>query len=161
MAALAALLATPALAAKPDHFRPGVAPPTEIEGVCDFTITLSSTVDRSKISVWEYEDGTVRILHRGYANGFATTDDGTTYTHSGGFRSTIILHPDGSVDVDVSGNLFGWYYAGDPVVGLTEGVFAVSGRGSESYAADGSLVAARLYGGHVVDLCAALAPADA
>jgi hypothetical protein len=160
-ALLTIALAAPAAAVKPDHFRPGVAPPLEIVGVCDFAITLSSTVDRSKISVWEYQDGTVRVLHRGYANGFATTDDGTSYTHSGGFRANLVFHPDGSLEVDVSGNLFAWYYAGDPIIGLSEGVFAVSGRGSESYAADGSLISARLYGGNSVDLCAALAPAEA
>jgi hypothetical protein len=149
----------PAMAAKPDHFRPGVAPPTDIPDVCDFAITLTSTVDTSKVTVWEEEDGTLRILNRGYASGTATnTEDGTTYTHGGGFRVSIIVHPDGSVDVDASGNLFAWYYPGDPIIGLSDGVFAVSGRGSESYAPDGSLIAARFYGGHAVDLCELLAP---
>ena len=164
IALISAILVTiasvaPAMAAKPDHSRPGVAPPTDIVGVCDFAITLTSTADKSILSVWEYEDGSVRILNRGYANGTATnTEDGTTYTHGGGFRVNIVVHPDGSVDIDASGNLFGWYFAGDPIVGLSDGVFAVSGRGSESYAADGSLTGARFYGGHVVDLCAELAP---
>lgn len=147
------------MAAKPDHSRPGVAPPTEIIGICDFAVTLTSTVDKSILSVWEYEDGTVRILNRGYGSGTATnTEDGTTYADGGGFRVNIVIHPDGSMDVDASGKFVAWYYAGDPVIGLSEGVFAVNGRGSESYAPDGSLVAARFYGGHVVDLCAALAP---
>ena len=148
----------PALAAKPDHSRPDLAPPTEIVGACSFPITLSTTVDKSKTSVWEHEDGTVRILSRGYASGTATTEGGMTYTQSGGFRIDVVIHPDGSVDVDASGNLFGWYYPGDPIIGLSAGVFAVSGRGSEGYAPDGSLVSARFYGGHVVDLCAAFSP---
>lgn len=82
-----------------------------------------------------------------------------TFTQSGGYRINIVINPDGSVDVDASGNLFGWYYPGDPIIGLSAGVFAVSGRGVESYASDGSLVGARFYGGDVVDLCEALAPA--
>ena len=148
----------PATAAKPEHSRPGSAPPIQITGACDFTITLTTTEDKSKTSVWEYEDGTVRILSRGYASGTATTEDGMTYTQRGGYRINVVIHPDGSVDVDVSGNLFGWYYPGDPIIGLSAGVFAVSGRGTESYAPDGSLVSARFYGGNAVDLCAQLAP---
>jgi hypothetical protein len=147
------------MAAKPDHSRPGIAPPIEVVGACDFAITLTSTVDKSKTSVWEHEDGTVRILSRGYASGTATTADGMTFTQGGGYRINIVIHPDGSVDVDASGNLFAWYYPGDPIIGLSDGVFAVSGRGSESYAPDGSLVSALFHGGNAVDLCAALAPA--
>jgi len=160
---LAIAAVAPAAAAKPDHSRPGPMPPIDLAAgeVCDFAVTLASTVDTSTTSVWEYEDGTVRILARGYASGTATnTEDGITYTHSGGFRVEVVIHPDGSVDVNASGNLFAWYFAGDPIEGLSEGLFAISGRGSESYAPDGSLVSAVFYGGHVVDLCAALAPAD-
>jgi len=153
----------PAAAAKPDHSRPGPQPPLDLPAVevCDFAVTLASLVDRSTTSVWEHEDGTVRMLIRGYASGTATnTEDGLTYTHSGGFRIEIVIHPDGSADIDASGNFFAWYFAGDPIVGLSESLFAISGHGSESYAADGSLVGARFYGGHAVDVCEALTPAD-
>ena len=143
--------------------RPGPQPPLDISAdVCGFAITLTSEVDRSKIKVWESEDGTVRILQSGYASGTATnTEDDIAYTHGGGFRSEVIIHPDGSVDVNASGNLFAWYFVGDPIEGLSDGLFAISGRGSESYAPDESLVSAVFYGGHAVDLCAALAPVDA
>lgn len=125
-------------------------------------MTLTSEVDRSKVSVWETDDGTVRILQRGYASGTATnTEDDIAFTHAGGFRIEVIIHSDGSVDVNASGNLFAWYLVGEPIVGLSDGVFAISGRGSESYAPDGSLVSAVFYGGHAVDLCAELAPPDA
>ena len=152
------------LAAKPDHSRPGPQPPLDLPAnePCEFAVTLASEVDRSTVSVWESDDGTVRILQRGYASGTATnTEDDIAFTHGGGFRTEVVIHPDGSVDVNASGNLFAWYLAGEPVVGLSEGLFAISGRGSESYAPDGSLVSAVFYGGHAVDLCAELAPLDA
>ena len=153
----------PAAAAKPDHSRPGPQPPEDIAAeVCGFPVTLTSEIDRSTISVWESEDGTVRILQRGYASGTATnTEDDISSTHQGGFRTDVVIHPDGSVDVNASGNLFAWYFAGDPIEGLSDGLFAISGRGSESYAPDGSLISAVFYGGHVIDLCAALAPVEA
>jgi hypothetical protein len=153
----------PVAASKPDHSRPGPTPPLNLPAgeVCDFAVTLTSEVDTSTTSVWEDEDGTVRILSRGYASGTATnTEDGIAYTHDGGYRVEVVIHPDGSVDVNASGNLFAWYFAGDPIEGLSESLFAISGRGSESYAPDGSLVSAVFYGGHVVDLCAALEPVN-
>jgi hypothetical protein len=98
-------------------------------------VTLSSPVNTSTTSVWEYPDGTQRILNRGYAAGTVTnTDDGISATHNGGFRSEVVIHPDGSVDVSVRGTFFAWYLEGDPVVGLSAGLFAVHGNGSESYA---------------------------
>lgn len=154
--------AGPVAAAQPFHERLGPQPPIDLAAgdVCEFAVTLTSTVDTSKTSIWEHEDGTVRILSRGYASGTATnTDDGLAYTHGGGYRIDVMVRPDGSAEVNGSGNLFAWYFAGDPIVGLSQGLFAISGRGSESYAADGSLLGARFYGGHVVDLCDALTPA--
>lgn len=154
--------ASAALAGKPEHSRPGVAPPVEFAAgdVCDFAVTLTSTEDRGTTSIWELDDGTVRILSRGWASGMAAnTDDGLSITHSGGYRIEIVIHPDGSAHVSASGTLFAWYFPGDAIDGLTTGVFAVRGHGTEQYAADGSLVSAKFYGGHVVDLCDALAPA--
>ena len=153
----------PAAAAKPDHFRPGPLPPLDLPAeLCGFAITLTSEVDTSTISVWESEDGTIRILQRGYASGTATnTEDDIAFTHGGGFRSDVVIHPDGSVDVNASGNLFAWYFVGDAIEGLSDGLFAITGRASESYAPDESLVSAVFYGGHAVDLCAALAPVQA
>ena len=156
-------VAGPAGAAQPFHERPGPQPPINLAAgdVCDFAVTLTSTVDTSKTSVWEHEDGTVRILSRGYASGNVTNDeDGLAYTHGGGYRIDVVVHPDGSADVH-AGNFFAWYFAGDAIVGLSQGIFAISGHGSESYAADGSLLGARFHGGNAVDLCEALTPADA
>jgi len=158
--ALIATAVAPAMAAKPAHSRPGPAEPIDLPAgeVCDFNVTLSSPVDRSKTSVWEYPDGTVRILVRGYAAGTATnTDDGISVTNNGGFRSEVVIQPDGSVDVSVSGTFFAWYLEGDPIVGLSAGLFLARGRGMESYAADGSLTGAQFYG-HSADLCDDLAP---
>jgi hypothetical protein len=154
--------ASAALAGKPEHSRPGVAPPVEFAAgdICDFAVTLTSTEDRGTASIWELDDGTVRILIRGYASGTAAnTDDGLSITHAGGYRIEVVIHPDGSADVSGSGTLFAWYFPGDAIEGLSTGVFAVRGHGTEQYAADGSLVSAKFYGGHVVDLCDALAPA--
>ena len=156
-------VAGPAAAAPPFHERPGPQPPIDLAAgaPCDFAVTLTSEVDTGKTSVWEHEDGTLRILTRGYASGTATNvEDGLTYTHAGGYRVDVVVQPDGSVEVSASGNLFAWYFEGEPVVGLSDGVFAISGHGSESYAADGSLLGARFFGGNAVDLCEALAPAD-
>lgn len=168
-ALLSALILTiaavgPAAAAKPFHENAGPQPPIDLAAgeVCDFAVTLDSPVDISKTSVWEHADGTLRILVRGFASGTATnTDDDLTYTHSGGFRIEIVIHPDGSADVSASGTFFAWYFAGDPIVGLSEGLFAINGHGSESYSADGSLVGAQFQGGHAVDVCEALTPPDA
>ena len=156
-------VAGPAAAAQPFHERPGPQPPIDIAAgdVCDFAVTLTSTVDISKTSVWEHEDGTIRILSRGYASGTVTTEDGRAYTHGGGYRVDVVVHPDGSVEVNGTGNLFAWYFAGDAIVGLSQGIFAISGHVSESYAADASLLGARFYGGNAVDLCEALSPTDA
>ena len=154
--------AAPALAAKPEHSRPGPAGPLDLAAgeVCDFNVTLSAPVDTSTTSVWEYPDGTVRILTRGYAAGTAAnTDDDISVTHNGGFRSEVLIHPDGSVDVSVRGTFFAWYLEGDPIVGLSDGLFAVHGRGSESYASDGALIGAR-FDGQSTDLCEVLAPAS-
>jgi hypothetical protein len=152
--------AAPALAAKPEHSRPGPAGPIDLPAgeVCDFNVTLTAPIDRSKTSVWEYPDGTVRILARGYAAGTATnTDDDISVTNNGGYRSEVVIHPDGSVDVSVRGTFFAWYLDGDPIVGLSAGLFAAHGRGSESYAPDGTLLGAH-FNGRSSDLCAVLAP---
>ena len=149
----------PALAAKPEHSRLGPADPTDLPAgeICDFNVTLSSTVNTSVTSVWEYPDGTQRILNRGYAAGTATnTDDDISVTHNGGFRSEVVIHPDGSVDVSVRGTFFAWYLEGDPIVGLSDGLFAVHGRGSEAYATDGAFIGAR-FNGQSTDLCEVLA----
>ncbi len=154
--------AAPALAAKPEHSRLGPAGPIDLPAgeICDFNVTLSAPADTSKTSVWEYPDGTVRILVRGYAAGTATnTDDDISFTHNGGFRSEAVIHPDGSVDVSVRGTLFAWYLAGDPVVGLSDGLFAVHGHASESYAPDGSFIGAH-FDGQSTDLCEVLAPTN-
>ena len=151
----------PAAAAKPFHENPGPQPPIDLAAgeVCDFAITIAAPSDISKTSVWEQDDGTVRILSRGFAEGTATnTDDDITYTHNGGYRIEVVIHPDGSADVTASGRFFAWYVPGDAVVGLSTGLFAVDGHGSESYAADGSFIGAEFRGGHAVDLCEALAP---
>jgi hypothetical protein len=160
-AALTLAISAPAAAAKPEHSRTEVAPPVELAAgeACDFAITLVNTDVRGKVSIWEYDDGTVRYLERGHAAGYAENADGDRDTLSGGYRIEIVFHPDDSVDVSASGTLFVWYFAGDAIVGLTApGAYGVRGHGTESYAADGSLTAARFFGGHVVDLCAALTP---
>lgn len=147
-------------AAQPDHSRPGALPPIEFAAgeVCPFALTLSTTEDLSKTSVWEFEDGTIRILSRGYAEGFATnTDADISLRNAGGYRIDVTIHPDGSADVHASGVLFGWYFPGENVEGLSAGAFAVRGHGTEHYAPDGSLASARFYGGRVVNLCEALA----
>lgn len=164
LSALILTIATagPAAAAKPFHENLGPQPPIDLAAgeVCDFAVTLDTPVDTSKTSVWEHDDGTLRILTRGFASGTATnTEDDITYTHSGGFRIEVVVHPDGSADVSASGTFFAWYFEGDPIVGLPEGLFAINGHGTESYAADGSPVSARFLGGHAVDLCEALTPA--
>jgi hypothetical protein len=154
--------AAPALAAKPEHSREGPADPIELPAgeICDFNVTLSSPVNTSTTSVWEYPDGTQRILNRGYAAGTVTnTDDGISATHNGGFRSEVVIHPDGSVDVSVRGTFFAWYLEGDPVVGLSDGLFAVHGNGSESYGPDGTFTGA-VFKGQSTDLCEVLAPTN-
>jgi hypothetical protein len=114
---------------------------------------------RAKTSIWEDEDGTVRVLERGYAEGTAENADGDVITHRGGYRLEFVIHPDGSVDASFGGTIFAWYFAGDPIVGLAApGAYAVRGHGSESYAPDGSLEAARFHGGNVINLCEALDP---
>ncbi len=154
--------ATPALAAKPEHAPAELPGPIEFPAgeVCDFTVTLHTTEVRAQTSVWEDEDGTVRYMERGYAESYAENSTGDRVTHRGGYRIQVVVHPDGSVDVSASGALVAWYLAGDAIVGLTApGAYRVKGHGTESYAADGSLVAARFYGGNVIDLCQELAPA--
>ena len=158
--ALMASAAMPVMAAKPTHSHPGPAEPIDLPAgeICDFNVTLSAPVERSTTSVWEYPDGTVRVLVRGYAAGTATnTDNGISVTNNGGFRSNVVIHPDGSVDVSVSGTFFAWYLEGDPIVGLSAGLFLARGRGMESYAADGSLTGAQ-FNGRSADLCEDLAP---
>jgi hypothetical protein len=161
VAALLLVSATPALAARPTHLPSGPLEPLELPAgtACDFGVTLNTTLLRAKTSIWEEADGTVRILDRGLAVGYAESDPGLRATHSGGYRIEIVVHPDGSIDVSGSGTLFSWYFAGDPIVGLDDpGAYAIRGHLTESYASDGSLVAAHFSGGHVVDLCDVLAP---
>ncbi|MFN2417427.1 MAG: hypothetical protein ABR593_00660 [Candidatus Limnocylindria bacterium] len=159
--ALLALSASPALAAKPTHTPAELAPDIQLAAgeVCDFAVTLATTEVRAKTTLWEHEDGTVRFMERGYAEGYAANADGDRVPYGGGYRIEVVVHPDGSAEVSASGTLFAWYFAGDSIVGLrAPGAYAVKGRGSESYAADGSLVSARFYGGKVIDLCEVLAP---
>ena len=159
--ALVAVGASPALGAGPVHSPSEILEPLELPAgtACDFGVTLNTTVLKSKTSVWEDADGTVRLLDRGFADGYAESEEGRRFRQHGGYRIEIIFHPDGSVVFNGSGNLFAWYFAGDPIFGLSDpGVYALFGRLTESYAPDGSLLGARFYGGRVVDLCDALAP---
>jgi hypothetical protein len=161
LVALALMGATPALAAQPTHAPSEILEPLELPAgtSCDFGVTINTTVLNAKTSIWEEEDGTVRLLDRGYADGYAESEDGSRITHRGGYRIEIVFHPDGSIDFHGSGTLFGWYFDGDPIVGLADpGAYAISGRLSEFYAPDGSLASAHFYGGNVVNLCDALAP---
>jgi hypothetical protein len=152
--------AAPALGAKPEHSHEGAPPPLVFAAgeVCDFALTIETLVDRSKTSVWEAADGTVRMLTRGFASGTATnTDDDISLSEAGGFRIDIVIHPDGAVDVEGSGTLVAYYFPGDAIEGLSAGIYEVRGHVTEQYAPDGSLVAAS-FSGHAVDLCEALAP---
>ena len=161
LVALILMGASPALAASPIHSPSEIPEPLELAAgtVCDFGVTIDTTVLKATTSVWEEEDGTVRLLDRGYADGYAESEDGQRVTHRGGYRIEIVFHPDGSIDFHGSGTLFGWYFDGDPIVGLADpGAYAIRGRLSESYAADGSLASAHFYGGNAVNLCDALAP---
>ena len=159
--ALFLVSAAPVAAAKPTHSPSEILEPLELPAgtACDVAVTINTTVLKGKTSVWEDPDGTVRIMDRGFTTGYAASDEGTRSTHSGGYRLEFVFHPDGSLDVSGSGFLFAWYVAGDPIVGLpAPGAYVLRGHLTESYAADGSLVAARFSGGEVVDLCEVLAP---
>jgi|GEM_PF-4062726 len=159
--ALLLMGASPAFAAKPTHSPSEVLEPLELPAgtACEFGITLVTTDLKAKTSIWEDADGTVRILDRGFAAGYAESDEGRRTTHRGGYRIEVVIHPDGSLDFSGSGTLFAWYFAGDAIVGLAApGAYAVKGHLTESYAPDGSLIAARFYGGNVIDLCDVLAP---
>ena len=161
VAALLVMGATPALAARPTHSPSEILDPLVLPAgtACDFGVTIGTTVLSAKTSVWEDADGTVRQVNRGFTVGYAESDEGRRSTHRGGFRIELVFHPDGSVDAIGNGFLFSWYLAGDPVVGLAgPGAYVVKGHLTESYAPDASLVAARFYGGKVVDLCDTLAP---
>ncbi len=161
VAALLLVSASPALAARPTHAPSEILEPLVLSAgeACDFGVTVTTTALRGKTSIWEEADGTVRLLDRGFAVGYAESDQGQRATHRGGYRLEFVFHPDGSLDVSGSGALFSWYFAGDPIVGLDDpGVYAIKGHLTESYAADGTLEAAHFSGGHVVDLCEVLAP---
>jgi hypothetical protein len=159
--ALVLVSAGPALAAEPTHSPSEFLEPLELPAgtACDFGVTLVTTSLSAKTSIWEDADGTVRLLDRGFADGYAESEEGRRFTQHGGYRIEITIHPDGSFVFNGSGNLFAWYFAGDPIVGLSDpGAYAIHGRLTESYAPDGALLAARFFGGRVVDLCDALAP---
>ena len=155
-------MASPSLAAKPEHVVNAPLDPNILAagGACDFEVSLVNVDLKSRTSTWEEEDGTVRILDRGWATGYAEGPGGQTDL-SGGYTIEIVIHPDGSIDFTGTGALFVWYFAGDAIVGLdAPGAYAINGRVTESYAADGSLTGARFYGGRVTNLCTALAPAS-
>ena len=160
--ALTIAAVSPVAAAKPDHSRPGVGAPLVFAAgeMCDFALTVSTSEVRSKTTTWEADDGTVRILDRGFASGVATnTDDEVSLHQQGGYHIDVVIHPDGSVDVKASGVLVAFYFPGDPVEGLSSGAWAVRGHGTEHYAADGSLTSATFQGQIIADLCHSLAPA--
>ncbi len=159
--ALSLLLATAgaSLAAKPEHVQNVPLEPTVLPAgtACDFEVSLVNVDLKSKTSTWEYDDGTVRILDRGWATGYAEGPGGTV-DHSGGYTIEIVIHPDGSLVFTGTGTLFAWYFPGDAIVGLdAPGAYAIRGRLMESYGPDGSLVGARFSGGHVTEICEALA----
>lgn len=157
--------AAPVVAAKPIHIPPSGGPGAPLVfaagELCEFPLRIELLTDQTKLSIWEYDDGSMRILSRGYVDQVAiNTRDGTSISQRGGYMIDLAIHADGSVEVRASGNLFAWYYPGDAVVGLAPGAFFVRGHGTESYDAAGALVAARFYGGSVIALCDALAVPD-
>lgn len=158
-AALAAVLAGPALAGKPDH-SPEATTPTEFPAgdVCDFAVRFENTVERAKVTVFDpAPNGSERTLIRGYYEAVATNlEDGTTYREKGGAVLTIVVDADGSVRVDVRGTSFiAWYYEGDES-NLEPGLYDVNGHATEWYAPDGTFIRA-VVRGHVTNLCNELA----
>jgi hypothetical protein len=55
--AMLAVLASPAVAMKPDRFRPGLAPDLVVEGVCDFPVLLHDVQNKLVITDFFDKDG--------------------------------------------------------------------------------------------------------
>lgn len=159
LAAVLCLVAVSAASAAPPTHERTVAPPIEFAAgeMCDFPLLVETTFENSKSTTFAVgDDGSQRILTRGVATGVATNlDTGETLDQVGGYRISIVIAADGSVEADGTGVLYAYYFAGDPAT-LGPGFHAINGHVHESYAADGTLLGST-FRGKALDLCEALA----
>jgi hypothetical protein len=150
--------ASSALAAPPVH-EVTTSPPIEFAAgeMCSFAIVLNTTAEHSKTTTFSpAPDGSQRIVTRGVATNVATNlDTGDTWTRTAGYRISVVIGADGSIEADGTGGLYGLYFDGDPSE-LGPGIHSVSGHIHESYGSDGSFLGAT-FDGTSLNLCEALA----
>ena len=108
--------------------------------------------------LWKREDGSLLSFRDGIAKHWVAAMATIETTAAGAqerVRDSIAFRADGSVDAWGSGILFAYYIQGDPGE-LGPGLHLVTGRVTEHYAPDGSLVRATV-SGRSVNLCEVLA----
>lgn len=154
---LASVGVAPVSAAPPTHEPFGFEPLSFAAGeICDFALEIENERQIGKQTTAELADGTIRIIQRGMATSTVTNaDTGLSVSDAGGFRITITIHPDGSIDAVGSGALYAFYAPGDPSV-IGTGWIAISGRVVEHYAADGTYLGNE-FSGRSENLCETLA----
>jgi hypothetical protein len=157
-AVLCLAAASAALAAPPTHVRI-VSPPLQFGAgeMCAFPILLETISENSNVSTFApAPDGSRRIVTRGVATDVATNLlTGESITRTGGYRISVRIAADGSVEADGTGALYAYYFAGDPGE-LGAGLHAIDGHVRESYAPDGTFLGGT-FDGSSSDLCDVLA----
>jgi len=154
---LAGTFAQPAAARGPKWQFAAAGPFTLPADVCGFPVLFEPVRNEEYSKTTQNADGSVTIQITGFfSSRYTNLDSGAAVTTNISGPGTIVLWPDGSVDLAFRGRNGIIFFPDDAARFGFPDIFVASGRFTEHIAPDGTFTSAHLSGSVRLDVCAAI-----
>ena len=159
LAALVAIVPMTDATARGPKWQFADAPPFTLPSdVCGFPVFVEAVRNREYSKATPSPDGSVKIQITGFfSSRYTNLDTHASLTAKISGPITIVVAPDGSVDVTAHGRNGIIFFPEDAARFGFPGISIMSGRFTEHIAPDGAFTSAHLNGSIQTDVCAAIA----